>query len=202
MGLLTLRLRRASLRAACAAAAALIAAAPALAQEESMIVRRASELRAAPAADGAVAASLPADSQVTRLGDRQGPWLKVRTAAGATGWVHLFDVRSSSGAAEGGNGSGGGNAVTGALRGVTGFFSKAPEQKTTTPTATIGIRGLGAEDLAQAQPDLQAVARMEALRASEADARRFAKQADLAAVNVEPLPAPAPAANTQSGVTQ
>ncbi|TFY98297.1 SH3 domain-containing protein [Ramlibacter humi] len=195
MGLLT----PLNLRAAVVLAAALAAAAPAAhAQDEAAVVRRASELRATPAADGAVAASLPADSQVTRLGDRQGPWVKVKAASGATGWLHMFDLRSPGST---GDGSGGGT-MAGALRGVTGFFSKAPEQKTTTPTATIGIRGLGAEDLAQAQPDLQAVTRMEKLRASEADAQRFAKQANLAPVNVEPLPAPAPATAIQSGVTQ
>jgi hypothetical protein len=172
---------------ACALLLAVLAAAlPALAQEETpMVVRRASELRAAPN-DGAILAPLPADTAVTRLAERQGPWVKVKAAAG-TGWVHLFDLKSVGAGGEGSGTSG----VTGALRGVTGFFSKAPEQKTTTPTATIGIRGLGAEDLAQAQPDTAAVTRMEALRASDSDARQFARQASLNAVSVEPLPAPA-----------
>ncbi|HEY1226346.1 MAG TPA: SH3 domain-containing protein, partial [Ramlibacter sp.] len=71
-------------------------------------------------------------------------------------------------------------------------------QRTTASTSTIGIRGLGAEDLAQAQPDVQAVARMEALRQSDNDARQFARRAQLTPVSVEPLPEPSrlPAAPT------
>ena len=37
-------------------------------------------------------AALPAQTAVTRTEQRQGPWVQVRTAAGDTGWVHLFDL--------------------------------------------------------------------------------------------------------------
>lgn len=89
------------------------------------------------------------------------------------------------------------NAVTGVLRGVTNLFSKpgAP-RPVSTATSTIGIRGLGAEDLAQAQPNLEAVGQMEALRQSESQAREFAGQASLVPVRVDPLPAPARSTST------
>jgi hypothetical protein len=122
----------------------------------------------------------------------------VKTAAGATGWVHLFDVGPASGAGSAGSSGG----AAGALRSVTSLFTK-PSQRAATPTSTIGIRGLGAEDLAQAQPDAAALAKMDALRQDEAQARRFARGASLAAARVDPLPAPAraaaPANPTQAG---
>ena len=64
--------------------------------------------------------SLPAQAAVTRTGERQGPWVRVRTEAGATGWVHLFDVGPASAATAGGSAAGG------ALRGVTGLFGRRP----------------------------------------------------------------------------
>lgn len=161
---------------------ALALALPVQAQEEPAVVKRASELREAPGDGGRILASLPADSAVTRLGDRQGPWVKVKSPAGATGWVHMFDIAPGSGSGTG--------VAAGALRSVTSFFNKPSQQRTTTPTATIGIRGLGAEDIAQAQPDTAAVGRMEALRASENDARQFARQAAITPADVVPLPAP------------
>ncbi len=88
--------------------------------------------------------------------------------------------------------SGSGNAVTGVLRGVTSLFNRgAAGTPSTLPTSTIGIRGLGAEDIANAQPNPAAVSQMEALRLDEAQARSFAAQAALTPVAVEPLPAPA-----------
>ena len=155
---------------------------PAHAEEEAAVVKRGSELRETPGDTGRVLAPLPADTAVTRTGERQGAWIRVRTAAGAAGWVHLFDVGPASGS--------GSNAVAGAFRSVTSLFSKPASERTTTSTSTIGIRGLGAEDLAQAQPDAQAVTRMEALRQSESDARQFARRAQLTPVSVEPLPEP------------
>lgn len=160
------------------------------AEEEAAVVKRGSELRETPGDSGRVLTPLAADTAVTRTGERQGAWVRVRTTEGAAGWVHLFDVAPASG-----NGSG---AVAGAFRSVTSLFSKPATQRTTTVTSTIGIRGLGAEDLAQAQPDVQAVTRMEALRQSDNDARQFARRAQLTPVSVEPLPEPShlPAAPT------
>jgi hypothetical protein len=183
-------------------AALLVAAAltgPVHAEEEAAVVKRGSELRETPGDTGRVLAPLPADTAVTRTGERQGAWVRVRTAAGAAGWVHLFDVGPASGS--------GSNAVAGALRSVTGLFSRPAAQRTTASTSTIGIRGLGAEDLAQAQPDPQAVARMEALRQSDNDARQFARRAQLTPVSVEPLPEPsrvpaAPTTNADPGNPQ
>ena len=154
--------------------------------QEAAVTRRATELRETPGDNGRSIAPLPAQAAVTRTEQRQGPWVQVRTATGATGWVHLFDLgpASTSAASEGGS-----SVVGGALRGVSNLFGGSSKPATTSTTA--GIRGLGAEDLAQAQPDPAAVRRMEALRQSEADVRSFAQRSAWRPVAVDPLPAPA-----------
>lgn len=165
------------------------AAAWAWAQSDALQVKRATDLRQAPNETAASVVALPAQSNLTRLPERQGPWMRVKTEAGQTGWVHMFDL----GAAASANASSG-NSGAGALRGLTSLFSKPAQQ--TTATSTIGIRGLGAEDLANAQPNAAAVTQTEALRTDAAQAKRFASEARLAARDVEPLPAP-DAANNQ-----
>lgn len=154
---------------------------------EAAVTRRAAELREVPGDSSRSLASLPAQAPVTRLAERHGPWVQVRSSTGATGWLHMFDLGPAQGGAQGQGGA------SGVLRGVTSLFSRGSPQATSTATSTIGIRGLGAEDLANAQPNLPAVTQMEALRQSEGQARDFASRASLAAVAVDPLPAPAPA---------
>ena len=162
-----------------ATALALLLLSPARAQEAA-VTRRATELRDAPGERGRGIASLPAQSPVTRTNERQGPWVQVRTANGATGWVHLFDIGPASAGKEGGSTAGN------ALRGVTGLFGSNRQTQT---GSTAGIRGLDAQDLANAQPNPGAVTQMEALRQSEADARNFARTAALRPAAVEELPA-------------
>lgn len=171
---------RTTLRVALATALAAALAHPAVA-EEAAVTRRAVELRQAPADQGAVVAALPAQAPVTRLQERRGPWVQVRTAEGATGWVHLFDIGP---AAAPGEGSGAG----GALRGLSGLFGGS---RPTQAGSTAGIRGLDAQDIANATPNPAAVRQMEGLRQGEGEARAFADRAALRPVDVEPLPAPA-----------
>jgi hypothetical protein len=159
------------------------------AQGEAAVTKRATELRATPGDNGRSVASLPAQAPITRLGDRQGAWVLVRNAAGATGWLHLFEIGPASGAAAA-DGAGQGNAATGALRGLSNLFTKNKSTAVNTPTATLGIRALDAADLANAQPNPGAVTAMEGLRQNENQARAFAKSASLSAVAVEPLPQP------------
>ena len=166
------------------------------AQEETVVVRCATEVREQPGESRSLA-SLQAEASVTRLADRQGPWVRVRTGAGVVGWVHLFDLGTAGSA--GASSSGGG--ASGLFRGVTRLFGKSPTTSASN-NATIGIRGLGAEDLAQAQPDTAAVSRMEGLRVTEPQARQFAREAGLAAQSVSPLPAPAQPTSSNPGAQQ
>ena len=166
----------------------------ALAQNDALVTKRPTTLRDAPADTAGTLANLPAQTALTRLPARQGAYVQVRTASGATGWMHLFDVSSpaetSSLAAT----------ATGALRGLSSLFGRSTTSTTNAPTATVGIRGLGAEDIANAQPNTAALAQMEAQRQDATQARNFAISAALQVQTVEPLPIPAPPA-TATGPT-
>lgn len=168
-----------------AVASALAIGHGAWAQSDAVTVKRDAQLRESPAESAPSLASLPAQTPVTRLQARRGPWIEVRTAQGQTGWVHLFDVGTAPVAQ-------GGNIATGALRGLTSLFgggnTLAPAARTS--TATIGIRGLGAEEIASAQPNLTAVMMMETLRVDAGQAQQFGAAAGLAPQPVEPLPVP------------
>jgi hypothetical protein len=169
----------------CAGMALALCASAARAQGEPAVVKRATELREAPGESARSLGPLTAESAVTRLGERQGPWIQVRSNAGTTGWVHMFDVGAATAPAS--------NAATGSLRSLTNLFNKggSGQRGATTPTSTIGIRGLGAEDIAQAQPNPAAVTQMENLRQNEGQAREFARDAALSSASVPALAAPA-----------
>lgn len=151
---------------------------------ETVIVKRETQLRQSPAESAAALAPLEAKTPVTRLLARSGPWIEVRTQQGVTGWLHMFDVGTSAPVQSG-------NFATGALRGLTSLFgggnSLAPAR---TATSTIGIRGLGAEDITNTQPNLTAVTMVEALRMDAMQARQFGTAAALVPQMVEPLPVP------------
>ncbi|MGH6626795.1 MAG: SH3 domain-containing protein [Burkholderiaceae bacterium] len=166
-----------------------------VAQAESVMVRRPAELRQMPGDGSRNLAALPAQTPVTRLGERQGPWVQVRTPQGLTGWLHMFDI-----VLPGGSSAQGGKLATGALRSLSSLLNKGSTQAPAraTATSTLGIRGLGDEDLAQAQPNLGAVGQVQAWRLDAEQARQFAASASLASQAVEPLPEP-PAPRAQRG---
>lgn len=154
--------------------------------QESAVVKRATQLRDSPADNGASIAPLEVNTVVTRSSERKGPWTKVSTSQGATGWVHMFDLGPQSGAAAASN-----NSATGGLRGLGGLFGGNSGSNTTTATSTVGIRGLDAEDIAKAQPNPAAVGRVEGLRVNADQARQFASSAALQAREVPAMAQPA-----------
>ncbi len=166
---------------------------------DTLIVKRATQLRESPAEAAPALAPLAAQSTVTRLAARSGPWIEVRSAQGVSGWIHMFDVGTTPVAQ-------GGNFATGALRGLSSLFGGG-NALAPTRTATIGIRGLGADDITNAQPNLTAVALAEALRQDATQARQFATAAALAPQAIDPLPVPprpasVSAPNTGGGQTE
>ena len=169
-----------------ALAASLLCGQAALAQSEAVIIKRPAQLREGPGEAARAIAALPVQTPVTRLGDRSGAWIKVSMANGSAGWVHMFDITSANSTAS----STGANA----LRSLGSFFNKgsAQAQGTAMATSTVGIRGLEATDLANAQPNMAAVALADASRADAQQARRFASLASLNARQVDALPEPAP----------
>ena len=172
------------LRSLVAALAAALTSA-AFAQSDAIQVKRTSELRQQAAEAAPSVATLPALATIVRLPERQGPWVHVKTESGQVGWVHMFDIGTVQ------NQSATATTAAGALRGISNFFNRGSAQPTTTATSTVGIRGLGSEDIANAQPNLEALKQAELLRTDEAQARRFAGDAKLAARPVDPLPVPA-----------
>jgi hypothetical protein len=163
------------------------------AQSDALIVKRSSELRNAPGNTAPIVATLPAQTPITRLPARQGPWLQVRTDAGATGWLHLFDVGSPNAP------SSVSNTAAGALRGLGNFLGGGSKQpaRTSTSTATIGIRGLSSEDISQAQPNIAAVTQVDAFRVNSQQARKFGADSALRVEDIAALQAPvAPTAGT------
>jgi hypothetical protein len=175
---------------------ALLLSTSVFAQTENLLVKRATELRQGPSDSTPVVASLVAQAPVSRLPERQGPWMRVTTAAGQTGWVHMFDVGAPAAA------SSAGSTASGMLRGLTSFLNRGNTQTTTTATATVGIRGMSSEDIANAQPNLSALKQAEALRADAAQARKFADESQLAVRTVDPLPEPQPPAPADDTIGQ
>ena len=156
------------------------------AQGETVQIKRAAQLREGPNESSRSMMALPLQTSVVRLGDKQGAWIKVSAPDNTQGWVHMFDVTSSASSS-----ASAGNVGTSALRGITNFFNRGTSQPgNNVATSTLGIRGLGAENRNNAQPNLAAVAQAEALRADAAQARQFAADASLAVRSVDPLPTP------------
>jgi len=138
---------------------------------ESVVIDRDSPLLATPASDAAVVAQLT-QGTAGELIARKGAWINLKTAAG-TGWVMSFNVRFGGGQAAGGSGSGGG-----------GLPSFLGGRKPTT-TATIGIRGLEAEDLRSASVDPRQVQLLDKYAASKQQAEEAAQASGLNAARVD-----------------
>lgn len=168
--------------------------------QDTAVVKRATQLRDAPSDSGASVAPLEVNSVVTRSNQRKGPWTKVQTQQGISGWVHMFDLGPQAGSAATPGGAGG-NAAAGGLRSLGGLFGGSSGSQTTA-TSTIGLRGLGAEDIANAQPNPAAVGQAENLRVSGDQARQFAASAALQPRQIAPLAEPPrPTDGSRSGAT-
>ena len=160
------------------------------AQSEPMTTKRATELREGPSDSAKPLISLPPQTSLIRQTERSGPWMMVRTSTGAVGWVHMFDIGSTN-STSGAGASGSGGIGSGFLRGVTGLFNKGgTQQNTTVATSTVGIRGLEAHDLSNAQPDINGVNQMETNRVDVASAQQFAADSGMQRREVPVLEAP------------
>lgn len=141
-------------------------------------VLRNEKLYSQPSASARVAGSVAKGASVDILA-KQGGWLRV-TSGKSTGWIRLLSVRAGAGGA---GGVGVGDVVGAAT-------TKSDPSRV---VAVAGLRGLNEEDLKRAQYNADEVARLGAVSVSPAQARSFAGQAGLAAVQVQVLPEPRPA---------
>jgi len=149
--------------------------APAAAQK--VTVERDTELRAEARMDAKVVATLKTGTtgEVTA---KTGVWLNIKTPD-ATGWLFSFNVRFTSEQQTSDSSS----------SGLGRLF--APRQRVNV-TSTIGIRGLGEEDLRQAHFDDGQMRLLDQYTASRADAESSAQGSGLAAAKVDYLDAGSP----------
>ena len=141
-----------------------------LAAAQQVTVERDSPLHAEPRADAAVVTTLKQGTTGEAIG-KEGPWVNLKTRA-ASGWILSFNVRYGTGQA------------TAPASGGGALASRLGGQKPAV-TATIGIRGIEAEDLKRANFDAQQMNLLERYAASQADGENAARASGLSAVRVE-----------------
>lgn len=147
-------------------AALLLLALPLLAAAEPATVIRATELKAAPATDAAAVAPLAEQAKVDALA-RKGGWVRVKAASGAEGWVRMLALRYA----------GAGEEKRGDL-GIVQLVNVARTGTSGTQVAT-GVRGLDAEQLANAKPNGAELERLHGYAATPEAAAGFASQGGL-----------------------
>lgn len=142
-------------------AAFLLLLLPALCLAQPATAIRATELRAAPATDAALVAPL-AESAGVQVLERKGGWTRVKAANGAEGWVRMLALRYAAGGE--------------AKRGDSGLVQllNVARSGTSGTQVTTGVRGLDAEQLANARPDAAELQKMQGYAAGKDAAADFA----------------------------
>lgn len=138
-------------------------------------VSRATELKTEPLLDAKTLAPLAAGTAITVLA-RNGGWYRV-ARGNEQGWVRLLHVSTQAGARGIGE-----QELESAARIATGRQGSGNIANTT------GIRGLTPEQLRRAEPDLEALERLEAGGASVEDARAYARAQGLERREIPFLP--------------
>jgi len=152
--------------------AALLLLAPLLCLAEPATVMRATELKQQPATDAPAAGQLAENAKVDAL-ERRGGWTRVKAEGGAEGWVRMLALRYA-GAGE-------------AKQGDTGIAQilNVARSGTSGTQVTTGVRGLDAEQLANAKPNAGELKKMENYAASKDNAEGFAAKGKLRAQRVD-----------------
>ncbi len=152
--------------------AALLLLAPLVALAEPATLIRDTELRQAPASDAAVLAPLRVNARVDAL-ERRGGWTRVKAEGGPEGWVRMLALRyAGAGTARAGD------------SGVAQILNVARTGTSGTQVAT-GVRGLDAEQLANAKPNTAELKKLQGYAASGAAAAGFAAQGKLEARHID-----------------
>jgi hypothetical protein len=128
------------------------------------------------------------------VGERRGSWRKISlTESGQSGWVLDYKVRktrpqqraaTNSTAPANKSDDDGLFSSKGISRGATGLLGYQRTEKSKSSPTTIGIRGLSAVELENAQPDPAQVKRMDRYVSPQADVQRYASQGGLKARQV------------------
>jgi hypothetical protein len=150
---------------------ALLLLLPALALAEPATVIRATDLKQEPASDSATVAAL-AEQTAVEVVQRKSGWTKVKTPSGE-GWVRMLTLRL-----------GGPGAAKPGASGLTQMFNVARTGSSGTQVTT-GVRGLDAEQIANAQPNPAELAKLEKFASDRDAAAGFAAQGKLGAQSVD-----------------
>jgi hypothetical protein len=143
---------------------------PLLAWAEPATIIRNTELKKSPATDAPTVAELAATTAVEAF-ERRAGWIRVKAVAGE-GWVKMLALRYGSGVARQGS------------SGFAQLFNVARTGSSGTQVTT-GVRGLEAEQIANAQPNAAELKKMQQFAATPEAAEKFAAQGRLRAVAVE-----------------
>jgi len=143
---------------------------PMLVLAEPATVIRATDLKHEPASDSATLAALAENTAVEVL-ERKSGWTRVKAQPGE-GWVRMLALRF-----------GGTAPAKPGATGLTQLFSVA-RTGTSGTQVTTGVRGLDAEQIANAQPNPAELAKLEKFAADRDAAAGFAAQGKLSATAV------------------
>jgi hypothetical protein len=149
-------------------------AVPAWAQSQAF-TKRATDLKDSSSDQAKTVASLKENTEVKVL-QRAGGWTKVE-AGGQAGWVNVFHLRFATTATT--DSSGGG--FLGGLSSAIGGRPKSQQAG----IQTVGVRGLDPEQLKNAAPNNEALAKAQSYRADKPAAERFAREGKLTTNTVD-----------------
>jgi hypothetical protein len=150
----------------------------------------AADLKQNPFIDAPTITNLASNTDLEVL-KRQGAWMQVKSGA-SEGWLKMTAVKLGSGStAQGKSGGGLGTLFNLATTGRSGSSGV---------TVTTGVRGLGQEDLKNAQPDHAAVQKMESFTGARKEAASFAAGGKLQSQQLEYLGTAVASGNTGSNL--
>jgi hypothetical protein len=143
--------------------------------QDQAFTNRSTELKERADAASATLAALPENTAVKVLA-RAGAWTRVE-ASGKPGFVRVFHLRFPATVEAASSGGANPFASLGNLIGGQKSDARAT-------LATTGVRGLSKEDVKNANPDAEALKKMQSYRADKPAAERFAREGKLAAAKV------------------
>ena len=143
---------------------------PLLAWAEPATVIRATELKKAPASDAATVAQLAENATVEAF-ERDKGWTRIKAPEGE-GWVRMLALRYGAAAPKAGD------------TGLSQLFNVARTGSSGTQVTT-GVRGLEAQQIADAKPNPAELAKLQEFAADRAAAAGFAAEGKLSAKSVE-----------------
>jgi hypothetical protein len=149
---------------------ALLLLLPGLALAEPATVIRATELKKAPASDAPTVAQLAENATVEAF-ERDKGWTRVKAPEGE-GWVRMLALRYGATAPKAGD------------TGLSQLFNVARTGSSGTQVTT-GVRGLEAQQIADAKPNPAELARLQEFAADRGAAAAFAAEGKLSAKSVE-----------------